>query len=98
MVYDNEFNKFKEKYKADIPEGKDLFVSFHFVECNKGMRFTVRWISDGVVVKEETKELQTNREGIISYPLEGSKAKGGSYKLELYSEKRMIHDLQFIVK
>ena len=78
LILTDEFSKLSEKFKADIPAGKELYAAIHFVECTKGTQFTVKWIAGTETIKEETKELATDKEGVISYSLEGEKAKSGS--------------------
>ena len=80
------FNKLNEESANDIPAGKDLFASFYMVECPKGIETTVKWTTEAGTLKEETKRLETDRRGIISYLLDRGNVRNGNYTLELYIE------------
>lgn len=97
LILKKEYNKFTEKFTADIPAGKDLYANIHLVECPKGSRFTVRWITEGNTVKEETKELVTDQKGVISYAFDGNKVKSGNYTLELYTQGKKVFEYKFFI-
>jgi hypothetical protein len=95
LVLSNEMNKLKEKYKAEIPVGKDIFASVYFVECPKGASFKGKWILDGNVVYEETGILQSDKKGIVPYRLEAGKFKNGKCVFELYDGEKKIFGCTF---
>ncbi len=97
LTLEKEYNKFNEKFIDDIPAGKDLYANIHLVECPKGSKLTARWINKGKTVKEETKVLATDKNGVVSYIFDGSKAKRGDYTLELYSEDKKIFEHKFSI-
>lgn len=98
LVWNKEFNSFKEKVESNIPAGKDLYANVHFVECMKGTRFTAKWIANGETVKEETSELLTNQQGIIAYLLEGNQASIGSYSLEIWKGDKKLFTRGFSIE
>jgi hypothetical protein len=57
-----------------------------------------KWNSEGKVIKEETIELATDQQGVISCLLEGDKVKTGNYILELFSGDKKIFEYGFSVK
>jgi hypothetical protein len=66
IILDKEFNKFNEKVKVEIPAGKDIFANVKIVESPKGSQFTAKWIAEGKIIKEETKELAGNQKGVVA--------------------------------
>ena len=98
LILTTEFNKLTEKFKAEIPNGKNLYSNINIVECPKGLQFTAKWVSDNKSIKEETKPLTTNQSGIISYLLEANLANKGSYSFELYNEGKKIFEKNFKIE
>ncbi|MBF4692489.1 hypothetical protein [Fusibacter ferrireducens] len=94
-VVSNAFNKFEEDYHVDIPEGKDLYVIIHFVECPKGSKYTGKWIKDGEEILKSNGILSTGPEGVISYKLEGKSVTKGQYLFELYDGNSKLIEKAF---
>ena len=98
LVVSNAFNKFREEYKIDVPQGKDLYAVIYFVECPQGSEYTGKWVKDGAVLQEETKTLPTGPQGVISYMLDKGSAAKGSYTFELYDGNAKIFEKSFSVE
>lgn len=98
LVASKEYNKFRNKYLSGIPEAKELFATFYFVECPVGTEFTVRWLKEDELIKEAKKTLVTNTKGVISYILEGAYLEKGSYSIELYDGNIKLIEKEFHVK
>lgn len=98
IVLDKEFNKFKEDIRAGIPAEKDIYANVYFVECPKGSLFTAKWINEDKTVKEDIKELTTDKRGVVSFLLEGSKLGTGSCKFEIYSDGKKLFEYVFSAK
>jgi hypothetical protein len=75
-----------------ISAGTDLYANVLFIESPEGMKYNVKWVCDGSVVKEEEKQMTTNQKGVIAYLLEGDKLKKGSYTFEIYYKDKKIHE------
>lgn len=74
------------------PAGKDLYANVMFIESPEGMKYNVKWICNGSIVKEEEKMMTTSQKGIISYFIEGVNFKKGSYSFEIYYKDKKIHE------
>lgn len=98
LVVSNAFNKFREEYKTDVPQGKDLYAVIYFVECPQGSSYTGKWVKDNAVLQEETKTLPTGPQGVISYMLDKSSAAKGNYTFELYDGNTKIFEKSFSVE
>ena len=98
VVVEKEYNKFKEKFKTEIPVGKDLYANIQIVESPKGSKFTAKWVNAGKTVKEETKELTADKKGTISYILDGDKTKSGKYTFELSTSGKAVFEYEITVK
>ncbi len=98
VVVEKEYNKFNEKFKTEIPVGKDLYANIQLVESPKGSKFTSKWVSAGKTVKEETKELISDKKGTISFILNGDKTKSGRYTFELTTSGKAVFEYEITVK
>lgn len=98
LVLSKAFNKYKEDYKTDIPEGNDLYAVIYFVECPQGSEYAGKWIKDDTVIKEDVGRLTTGPKGVISYMLEGDSVVSGSYIFELYDGDGKIFEKSFSVE
>jgi len=98
LVVSKAFNKFREDYKAGIPEGKDLYITIYLIECPKGSEFTIKWLKDGKVIKDEIGILSTEATGVISYMLDESSVVKGIYGIEIYDGDKRIFDKEFSVE
>ncbi len=98
VVVEKEYNKFNEKFKTEIPVGKDLYANIQIVESPKGSKFTAKWVNAGKTVKEETKELTSDKKGTISYILDGDKTKSGKYTFELSISGKAVFKYEITVK
>jgi hypothetical protein len=74
------------------------FRSHFVVECPKGSQFTAKWLLNGENIKEDSKALSTDKSGIISYLLEGTLVKKGSYSFEVYYEGRKVLEKDFQIE
>lgn len=98
LVTSMESNKYVEKYKKDIPQNKDLYANIYLAECRQGSKFIIKWVYKNNVIKEEEKALGTDQKGVVSYRLEESKVKEGSYTIEIYFESKKIFTQNFNAK
>jgi hypothetical protein len=98
LVVTKAFNKFREDYKAVIPEGKALYATLYFIECPKGSQFTLKWLKDSTAIKEEIGVLTTNTTGVISFMLEEGYVEKGSYTIVLYDGDKAIFEKEFSVE
>lgn len=98
VAVEKEYNKFKEKFKTEIPAGKDLYANVQLVESPKGSKFTAKWISAEKLVKVETKELTSDKKGTISFILDGDKTKSGKYTFELTTSGKEVFKYEITIK
>jgi len=98
LVVSSAYNKYQEDYKADIPEGNDLYATIYFVECPQGSEYTGKWIKDGAVINENIGTLPTGPKGVISYILDGGSVVSGSYTFELYDGDGKIFETTFSIE
>ncbi|MFD1175266.1 hypothetical protein ACFQ3W_02990 [Paenibacillus puldeungensis] len=96
-VYTTTWNKLKEEQTAEIKVGSDLYANVHVVESPKGMAYTAKWLSGGRVIQSETKNLTTDREGILSFTLQGSKVAKGPLTLELHDDQGLAASFDFTI-
>ena len=97
LILEKAYDKFVEKLINNIPAGRDLYANIYLVECPKGSIFNVKWVSEGKTVKEETKELATDKKGVVTYVLDGSNVKSGNYTLEIHTENKKIFEHNFLI-
>lgn len=97
-VMASERNKLVQKYNTEIPQDKELYENIYLVECRKGTKIKIKWVYDSNMIKEEEKALTEDQTGVISYQLEGSKVKSGTYCVEAYYEDKKILSQNFEVK
>jgi len=66
---------------------QDIYASVHFIESPLGMEYTGKWYINGNEVKTETKEMTTDKSGIIIFSLEADKLTVGTVRFEIvYSD------------
>lgn len=66
-----------------LAAGQEVFASVYFIESPKGMGYTAKWSMNSKEIKTETKEMSTDKNGIIVFSLEANKATIGALKLEI---------------
>lgn len=67
----------------DFEVGQDIYASVRFIESPLGMEYTGKWYIDDVEVKTETKEMITDKSGIIIFTLEADKVTAGTVRFEI---------------
>jgi hypothetical protein len=87
----------KAEQPKSIENGKNVYANIYFIESPSGTEYTVRWIRDGAVVKEETKKMVTDKKGILNYLLEPEYAQRGGYILEVYHKGKKIYEHKFTI-
>ncbi|MCX7710341.1 MAG: hypothetical protein N2484_10905 [Clostridia bacterium] len=91
-------NEYKRKELLKIPEGKDLYANILFIESPKGMKYKVKWLEAGTVVKEDEKEMTTDQKGVLWFLIEGEKIKKGKHSLEIFYKDKKVSQLEFDVE
>ena len=71
------------KQPERFESGKDIYASVRFIESPLGMKYDAKWYFNGKEVKSETKEMVTNRGGIIIFTLEAQKVTAGKLRFEI---------------
>jgi len=67
----------------DFEAGQDIYASVRFVESPLGMEYIGKWLIDGNEVKTETKEMVTDKSGIIIFTLKADKVTAGTVLFEI---------------
>jgi len=67
----------------DFEAGQDIYASVRFIESPLGMEYTGKWYMDDTEVKTETKEMITDKSGIIIFTLEADKVTAGTVRFEI---------------
>ncbi len=98
IIDEVKFGKYKEKYRNEIPEGKDIYANLNIIATPKGMKFKANWLYEGKTVKEETKALSTPKKGVIWYLLDGSLVSKGNYTFEVYYKDKRLYKKNFEVE
>lgn len=71
--------------------GQDIYASVYFVESPLGMEYSARWTVDGVEIKTETKEMETDKQGLIVFLLEAENVEAGTIVFEvLYGDDILL--------
>lgn len=78
-------------------EQTELFANVYFVESPIGMKYKVKWFLDNQEVKEEEKEMTTDKSGVIAYNLEASKVQKGNYKFQILFKNQVLEEKEFTV-
>lgn len=73
-----------------LTENEPIYTSVHFVECPKGMEYTVKWYIDGSEIKSETKATEKDIQDIIVFELEETEAISGSLKVEVVYKETIL--------
>ena len=95
-VISNQAYETKEDIEAtssedSFSEDDDIFVSIHFIESPKGMKYGVKWFLDNKEIKYEVKETQNDMQDILVYELESDKVVKGQLKFEiLYNDTILL--------
>lgn len=67
----------------DFEAGQDIYASVRFIESPLGMEYTGKWYIDDNEVKTETKEMITDKNGIIVFTLEADTVTAGTVRFEI---------------
>jgi len=78
--------------------GQGIYASVYFIESPLGMEYTGKWYVDGNEVKTETREMSTDKSGIIIFSLEADKVTTGTVKFEIVYDDDVLFTSELTVK
>lgn len=71
--------------------GEDIYANVYFIESPLGMEYSARWTAGGTEVKAETKEMETDKQGMIVFTLEAENVETGIIVFEvLYGDDILL--------
>jgi flagellar hook assembly protein FlgD len=80
-----------------IQFGKDLYANVLFIESPKGMKYTAKWIKDKETLKTDEQKMTSDKKGVISFELDGSKVTKGNYTIGIDYKDKKIYSENFTV-
>lgn len=78
--------------------GQAVYGSVNFIESPKGMEYTVKWYLDGNEIKTETKEMISDKRGVIVFNLEADQVAEGTLKFEVIYKDDVLCSKELVVK
>ena len=81
-----------------LTKDKDIYASVSFIESPKGMKYTAKWLINAKEIKTDEKKMTTDKRGILVFPLERDKLKGGSLKLQITYKDNVLMEKEILVK
>lgn len=78
--------------------GQAIYASVYFIESPLGTEYTAKWYLDGDEVKTDTKKMQTDKKGIIVFPLEADKVTAGTAKFEIVYNDDVLFSKELTVQ
>ncbi len=70
-----------------LSAGQEIYANVYFIESPLGMEYVGKWYLGGNEIKKETKEMVTDKSGIIVFTLDAEYANVGLLRFEiLYNE------------
>lgn len=101
IVADAQYVTVEEVSEAQQPtsinSGQDAFASIEFIESPKDMQYSVKWYSNGNLVKEKTKAVP-DIHSVLIYKLDGSKVAPGNLRADVLFRNEVIHTQEVDVK
>lgn len=67
---------------------ENVFASVHYIESPTGKKYDVKWTLNDQVVKEETLEVVTDKQGALSSELNSDKLAAGKLQFSMYYESK----------
>lgn len=87
ILSNEQYNDKTELESAAQPEGFEtgqvIYASVRFIESPLGMEYTGKWYIDNTEVMTETKEMITDKSGVIIFMLEADKVNAGTMRFEI---------------
>lgn len=88
----------KASKPTELTKDKDIYASVSFIESPKGMKYTAKWLINAKEIKTDEKKMATDKKGILVFPLEKDKLKGGSLKLQIIYKDNVLMEKEILVK